>query len=536
LTLSAFGAELEAFGPHLNEYAKSISAVTADTGTKTETIASAITALNDGLPVSGGIVQWFTGEQNLATFGENLEAFGNSMNTYYHTVKDIETNTLSHVMDQFRRLINAAEDIQGIDNTGLATFASNIVLIATQSIDEFIDAFDDAEEEVVQAGADFVDNFRKGALDEQTTLNSTWSSLSDAIITLLETMETDYYDEGGNFVSQIISGANSQEISLRWGFATLINSCLSEMEGLYTGFEHTGQTFIVYFSDGIEAKTSYAEASCIDLVDDCRNAIKAQYPNFKTIGWNVMAYFVNGITEQKDTVKTKTGNNVAAAINVTKDYYDDFYDVGIYLVRGFANGITAETYEAQAAASAMAAAAALAAQDELEIASPSKVGYGIGGYFGLGFVNAITDYADTAYDVSADMADSARTGLSKAISKVIDVIDRDADIMPVVRPVLDLSNVEAGVSEMNAMLSETQALSISAALMDSYDVRNQNALDVNNDDVVEAIEDLRGDLASLSSVVGNLRVVMDTGALVGQIATPMNYALGKQATYTGRGI
>ena len=40
----------------------------------------------------------------------------------------------------------------------------------------------------------------------------------------------------------------------------------------------------------------------------------------------------------------------------------------------------------------MARAAAAAAEAELDINSPSKVGYRIGGFFGMGFVNSLIDY------------------------------------------------------------------------------------------------------------------------------------------------
>ncbi|MCB6566795.1 hypothetical protein LI169_17220, partial [Desulfovibrio desulfuricans] len=101
---------------------------------------------------------------------------------------------------------------------------------------------------------------------------------------------------------------------------------------------------------------------------------------------------------------------------------------------GFACGISANTYKAAAVAGAMASAAASAARKELDEHSPSKVGYKIGDYFGIAFVNAISDYSRKAYSASSDMANSARTGLGNAINKMANMINSDIETQPTIRP------------------------------------------------------------------------------------------------------
>ena len=59
-------------------------------------------------------------------------------------------------------------------------------------------------------------------------------------------------------------------------------------------------------------------------------------------------------------------------------------------------------------------------------------------------------------------------------------------------------------------------------------------LKVNNNDVVQEITALRKEVAVLQETIHGMRVVMDTGALVGSIAAPMNQALGRQAIYDRR--
>lgn len=171
-----------------------------------------------------------------------------------------------------------------------------------------------------------------------------------------------------------------------------------------------------------------------------------------------------GIQEASPKVINTFVQIISGSLTAIENKYTDFYNAGKYLVEGFADGITANTYLAEARARAMAAAAARAAERELGINSPSKVGYGIGSFFGKGFVNALIDYTSKSYQAGSEIAESAKSGLSNAISKIADVIEGDIDTQPTIRPVLDLSDVESGTGRLNALFSRTQAMSISARM------------------------------------------------------------------------
>ena len=112
--------------------------------------------------------------------------------------------------------------------------------------------------------------------------------------------------------------------------------------------------------------------------------------------------------------------------------------------------------------------------------------YGVGGdvraYFAPGRVNLIGDHTDyngghvfacaiaigtyavKAYNASAEMADSAKTGLGNAIAKVKDMIDNGVDGQPMIRPILDLSDVEEKSHRLNTLFSRSQALTVSTGI------------------------------------------------------------------------
>ena len=43
---------------------------------------------------SGGLISWFTGDNDLSSFGKKLAEFGKSFTEYYNSVYSIDTNKL----------------------------------------------------------------------------------------------------------------------------------------------------------------------------------------------------------------------------------------------------------------------------------------------------------------------------------------------------------------------------------------------------------------------------------------------------------
>ena len=153
---------------------------------------------------------------------------------------------------------------------------------------------------------------------------------------------------------------------------------------------------------------------------------------------------------------------------------------------------------AKLVAGAMARSAANAAAKELDENSPSKVGYEIGDFFGIAFVNAIGDYATKAYSAGSDMASSAKAGLSNTISKIKDAMDSDIDVNPTIRPVLDLTNIKDGANAINGMLGLNPSIGTitNAGIINSMmNNKNQNGV---NGDIISAINKLRDDLSNTS--------------------------------------
>mgnify|MGYP001097045987 CR=1 FL=1 len=186
----------------------------------------------------------------------------------------------------------------------------------------------------------------------------------------------------------------------------------------------------------------------------------------------------------------------------------------------------------------MALAGVEAVKSTLEINSPSRVFRELGNFTGLGFVNGLADYAEKSYAAGANMADYATDGLSNAMSIVGNLLNGNMDTQPTIRPVLDLSNVMHGAEQLDSLFypQRTIGLAGQASLAFAESGRNGGTtVNVDNDSVVEELRALRSEMAEMTERMERMRVVLDTGTLVGEMAGPMDNALGQRAARRGRG-
>ena len=143
------------------------------------------------------------------------------------------------------------------------------------------------------------------------------------------------------------------------------------------------------------------------------------------------------------------------------------YYAGVNIVAGIASGITSAIYMIDSAIDSVGNETVERLKELLGIASPSKVMYSIGSYAGEGFVNGLSEWVSKAKIQSDKMGDSVISAVSEVLS---DKIQNDIDTEPVIRPVLDLTDVEAGSKKLNTMLSANKAIQAGAGVSASSTV------------------------------------------------------------------
>lgn len=472
--VDTFGEKLVPFGEAMKAYSEAIMGMDSAAITNSATAGKALVELANTIPNTGGLVSWFTGDNDLGSFGDSLVQFGSGIKSYSDSISGIDTGIMSSVITQVNRLVEIAKGMAELDTSGMSGFSTALTQLGNNGIDSFINAFTDASGRVTSAATSMLTTFINAANAQKSNMTSTFTTMMQAVLTTLTNYQTQFNTAGSTLMTKFITGIKSQDGNTKTAIANIISGCVTAINNKQTQFNTAGANLMIKLIAGIKSKDYETRNAFVNILSSCLTAIANKYPEFQNAGMQCMIKFIAGIKEKAEEVKTAFTGNLNASVTAIRDYHDQFKQAGAYLVEGFADGISENTYRAEAKARAMARAAAEAAEDELDEHSPSRVGYHIGDFFGLGFVNAIGTYAVKAYNASAEMADSAKTGLGNAIAKVKDMIDNGVDGQPTIRPILDLSDVEEKSHRLNTLFSRSQALAVSTGIAASRERNLQN--------------------------------------------------------------
>ena len=254
--------------------------------------------------------------------------------------------------------------------------------------------------------------------------------------------------------------------------------------------------------------------------------------------------FLKNIGAIKDDTEEKFQEIVSIASTVLGSAGWD--ELGEYMVDGLIDGVESKQPEFLKTLESLISAGTEITQDTAEIHSPSRVFARIGEYMVEGLIGGITNRSNDASKASADMARGTIQSVSRLISDMSTIIDSDMEITPTISPILDMTNVQNGLNQMDSTLSANRSIALGMSVVS----KNQNGLayqfgdaisklaDANtqsNGQIVDAIDGLKSDLSDLVDKVSQLQVVMDTGELVGAISPEMDRSLGVAAMMKRRG-
>ena len=138
-----------------------------------------------------------------------------------------------------------------------------------------------------------------------------------------------------------------------------------------------------------------------------------------------------------------------------------------------------------------------------------------GKWIGEGLVIGMKSMASKVYNSGYKLGDVTTQSISSSIAKVSDMVNLGIDSNPTIRPVVDLSNVKAGVDSIGNMMGINPSIGVLSTVGSINSAMNQRSQNGTNDDVVSAINKLRNDLSSMSGNIYNINgVTYDDGTNV----------------------
>ena len=196
---------------------------------------------------------------------------------------------------------------------------------------------------------------------------------------------------------------------------------------------------------------------------------------------------------------------------------------------------------ARNAARTMAGSVSAASKSSLLIYSPSRVFFDMGMYCVKGLANGITENSNMAESSATSMAEKLAFATEYALQGINDALNSDNHL--VITPVLDLSSVQTGITSMDNMLASRRNIAMSnASGIAGITARNASAISsqINQNEsdlsgIIGAISSVNNRIDALGEKMASMQIVLNSGALVGQIAGDMDRNLGQRTIMRGRG-
>lgn len=331
------------------------------------------------------------------------------------------------------------------------------------------------------------------------------------------------------------------------GFASVINGP-DDIEGALDNTQSILDKMRTFFGDaqneGGTANFDYNVNAIIGFLDTITMTFDNYVTPFYECGNKLIKGLEDGMKAVSPSPDQLAAGFTAMSVNRVNQFYSAFYNAGRNIVSGVANGISDNSYLATSAASELASKTLARFNRELDINSPSGEFENSGMYSIMGLVKGWTKYAYLIEDPVTNSANTILTIVDSMMDNLDNVINSDDAWEPVIRPVFDMSNVNSGMGTINSLFGSnrtlygtlnTSGLTSKAQTISSAQAI-QNGSGLGNRDVVSAINSLGLRLDDLSEKMSKLKVVTDTGVLVGQILPEMDYQLGRKVMWEERGM
>ena len=110
-SLTKFGEEIAAFAPHIKTYADTVAGIDASAVTASATAAQALAEMTSHIPNEGGVVAWFAGENSISKFGTELVVLGTSLSAYSMAITGFNAEAVIASANAAQALVDMTSNI-----------------------------------------------------------------------------------------------------------------------------------------------------------------------------------------------------------------------------------------------------------------------------------------------------------------------------------------------------------------------------------------------------------------------------------------
>lgn len=493
----------------LTEALRNLINLLPQVGTKLgEFVTNLATAVAQGIPqVANAIGQAMVGLlESIRTHGPQIIAVGTEL---------IEL-LCKALTEAAPKLIQAGLNLILMLLNGLALAAGRLADAGADLLINLMNGLSSRAGDLIQAGIDLalslLEGLAEGINNNTDRISSALESAFDAALGLVGlVIGTGFKALGKKAVDGFSDGVSGGAKDVGSAVKKPIDEAKKTAKTAKSEFKSAGEDMVKGLADGIKSSSAVKDG-ITKVVDDAVNKAKNASSKFTSAGKEWSNKLAQGIKSGSSGVNSAVTSVINSAVSKAKSGNGQMRSAGASMMDGFTAGIRSKAASAAAAAASAVAQAISAAKAKLKINSPSKVFMQIGKWTVMGMEKGLDNNAYRVSRSATNMADSAITAMQNSISMVANAVNDNIDVNPTIRPVLDLSNVEAGARSLNGMLGSSQlSANLSSNMSRSIGaIQNGN----NNGELLSAIKDLQGNVGNSGDTYQINGITYDDGSAI----------------------
>lgn len=548
--LSGFGSNIAAFGDGMKKYGEAVSGLDPGAISSSVSAATSLVGIANSLSAEGGLLQLFTGTQDLGSFAGNLESLGNGIAKYASAVTGVDFSNVPTSVEAVRsisQIQSAMENTGGVTgwwegDQDLGGLAGNLENLGN-GISKYANAvsgsdFSNVSASVTAIGqvADVVGRMADLDMSGLTKFSDTVKNVGDMGLSA-------FNEELATAATNAATSMNQMATSITDGgskISTAFSTLQSDISGKATEFSSAGSDAIKGLFDGMvsafESNSSRATTAmrtvCEAIISAAKTALDKGKQTFNDAGIAMIDSLVSGLNSRKDSVNIAI-SGIINSISVPDASGKLFY-TGQSIVNGLVNGMQSRSWIVSTVGATIGKAAVDAVNAASGVHSPSRITLETGKYIDLGLTQGLYQLQDKVRAAGAKVGTEAVNAVNASVNKFSGDYINSLNSAPTIRPVVrmdDATKSMFGSGNSSRKLSFSGVIDLKQVTSENTNLANriareQQATRESNQRVIDEISGLREDLSNLMNAdQSEIGLYVDGRKLASSLAGPMNREL-----------
>ena len=471
--MATFGTQIAAFGKAMAEFSETVTGNISEEGVTAAANAGKMMAtLQKSIPEK----KWLDGKVTLDDFGKKIKKFGGYLVDYSDKVSDIDSGTVSSSITQAKRLASLARSVVDIDTDGIDNF---------KKVKEIGTAIKKYNNEVEDIDTGAVTKSVSAAIKLKSLLNS----LSGVDPSGVSNFKVSSIGKSMKSYSDSVSGISTEAVSSSITSAKRLVALINSMAGIDTSGVGSFK----------KAMASLGTVSISSFV----KSFSASVPKLASIGTKMVTSLVNGFKSRQSAMVSTANNMTTSTIKVITSKAPLFNNAGKMLSTRFVAGLSSQRPAVSRALSS----------------SLSSCVSGIRGYYSnffnagthlvSGFASGISSNSYKAVSKAKAMAEKAYKAAKDALgihspSRVFKILGKYV-----------AEGFGKGITGMSSYIESSSISMARTAISGTEDALTRMADIINNDSDVQPTIRPVLDLSDIKSGAGSISQMFSNGASVG---------------------